>query len=265
MKFLTGVAARWWAPLGLLVAWQLIAARMHSLFFPPPSEIFSQMRVLWLSGPPQHAFLTNAVNKDIVPSLFRMFSGWGIASIVGIVVGILIGRSRVLAQFVNPTLQFVRSTPGPALVPVFLLLFGTGSTMRIALIAFGSVWPVLLNTIDGVRSVDAVQLETARAFALPRFAQLRHIIIPSALPRIFAGMRVAISLALILMVVSELVASTDGIGHAIVGAQHAYLLPDMWAGIVLVGLLGYALNGAFVAAEHHALFWHRGLRQREPA
>jgi ABC-type nitrate/sulfonate/bicarbonate transport system permease component len=264
VKVLGDVAVRWSLLVLLVVLWQLGASAAHSLFFPPPSEIVAHIRALWLSGPADHLFLTRAVGKDIVPSLERTFLGWSIAVVAGIVAGVAIGRSRALSQFVNPTLQFIRSTPGPALVPVFLLLLGTGSTMRVALIAFGSVWPVLLNTIDGVRSVDAVQLDTARAFSLPPLARLRHIVVPAALPRIFAGMRVAIALSLILMVVSELVASTDGIGHAISDAQHAFLLPDMWAGIVLIGFLGYALNAIFVAVEHRVLFWHRGARQREP-
>jgi ABC-type nitrate/sulfonate/bicarbonate transport system permease component len=265
MKVLGNAVVRWGALIVLIGLWQIITVKAGALFFPPPSTIVAQMHALWLSGPPEHFFLTRAVARDILPSIERMGLGWSIAALLGIAGGVLIGRSATIARIVNPTLQFLRSTPGPALVPVFLLLLGTGSTMRVALIAFGSVWPVLLNTIDGVRSVDPVQLDTARAFALPRSARLRYIILPSAMPRIFAGLRVAVALALILMVVSELVASTDGLGHAISDAQHAFLLPDMWAGIVLVGMIGYALNALFVALEHWALAWHRGARERERA
>jgi ABC-type nitrate/sulfonate/bicarbonate transport system permease component len=256
---------RWGALIALVALWQVVAAGAHALFFPPPSAIAAQMVILWLSGPPDHLFLTHAVARDVVPSLERIAIGWTIAAVIGVAAGVVIGRSTVISRLLNPILQFLRSTPGPALVPVFLVLLGTGSTMRIALIAFGSLWPVLLNTIDGVRSVDPVQLETARSFGLPLTARLRYVILPAAMPRIFAGLRVAVSLALILMVVSELVASTDGLGHAIYIAQNAYLMPDMWAGIVLVGILGCGLNALFVAVEYRALFWYRGARQRERA
>ncbi len=265
MKFLADALVRWGALIVLIALWQLIAAHANALYFPPPSVIGAQMVALWLSGPADHLFLTFAVARDVVPSLERMALGWTIAALAGVGFGLLVGRSTLIARLANPTLQFLRSTPGPALLPVFLLLLGTGSTMRVALIAFGSIWPILLNTIDGVRAVDPVQLETAHAYGLPPVARLRYVILPAALPRIFAGLRVAISLALILMVVSEFVASTDGLGHAIQSAQNAFLLPDMWAAMVLVGILGALLNALFVAVEHRALFWHRGARQRERA
>jgi ABC-type nitrate/sulfonate/bicarbonate transport system permease component len=265
MKHLRDAVVRWGALVVLIGMWQLFAVRAHALFFPPPSAIAAQLVALWLSGPPNHFFLTPAVAHDVVPSLVRIALGWAIAAITGVAAGIVVGRSKVISRLVNPVLQFLRSTPGPALIPVFLVMLGTGSTMRVALIAFGSVWPVLLNTIDGVQSVDVVQLETARAFGLPLGARLRHVVLPAAMPRIFAGLRIALSLAIILMVVSEFVASTDGLGHAIFAAENAYLLPDMWAGIVLVGILGCGLNALFVAIDYRALFWYRGARQRERA
>ena len=174
----------------------------------------------------------------------------------------LIGRSRRLSDFLNPSLQFLRAIPGPALIPVFILLLGTESTMRIVLIAFGSVWPVLLNTIEGTQTVDPLQLDTARAFRLPRHARLWRIVLPAAMPKIFAGMRVSLSLAVILMVVSELVASTNGIGYRIQNAQIMFLLTDMWCGIVLLALIGYTLNWLFLKLEDHVLDWHRGARGR---
>ena len=247
----------------LLAAWEAAARAASSLFFPPPSVIGADMLHLWLSGPPSALFLTKSVWADLIPSLGRMTAGWAIAVVVGTCLGVVIGRSRRIAQLVNPVLQFTRSTPGPALVPVFLLLLGTGTTMRIALIAFGSVWPILLNTIDGVREVDPIQVDTARAFSFPRRALLLHVVLPSAMPRMFAGMRVAIGLALILMVVSELFASTNGIGYLIGAAQRTFLLPDLWSGMVLLGLLGYLLNVLFVFFENHLLRWHRGSRQGE--
>jgi ABC-type nitrate/sulfonate/bicarbonate transport system permease component len=146
--------------------------------------------------------------------------------------------------------------------PSHTMKTGTESTMRIVLIAFGSLWPILLNTIEGIRTVDPVQLDTARVFGLPRPARLWRIILPAAMPKIFAGMRVSLALAVILMVVSELVASTSGIGYRIQNAQIMFLLTDMWCGIVLLALLGYTLNWLFLKLEDRALNWHRGARGR---
>jgi ABC-type nitrate/sulfonate/bicarbonate transport system permease component len=244
------------------VLWQILAMRAGSIFFPPPAEIAKRAVELWLSGPPSRLFLSDGVFHDVLPSLFRLLAGFGLAVGVGVTLGTLIGRSRQLAELLDPSLQFLRAIPGPALVPVFILLLGTESVMRIALIAFGSIWPVLLNTIEGTRTVDPVQLDTASAFRLPRGARLWRIILPGAMPKIFAGIRISLALAVILMVVSELVASTNGIGYRIQNAQIMFLLTDMWCGIVLLACIGYTLNRLFLKIEDRALKWHRGARGR---
>jgi ABC-type nitrate/sulfonate/bicarbonate transport system permease component len=255
-------AGRWAVLIVLVAIWQVAAAAGDSIFFPPPSEIVGRMQALWLSaGPP--FFFTDAVAEDVLPSLGRMFAGWGIAAVVGIAVGMAVGSSRVAADVSQPVVNFLRSTPGPALLPVFLVIFGTGTTMRVSLIAFGTVWPILLNTIEGVRTVEPVQLETARAFGLGRWARIRRVVLPAAMPKILAGLRVAVAIALILMVISELVAATDGIGHQLVSAQQLFLLTDMWAGILLLAGLGYLLNLLFQTIESRMLRWHRGARRRD--
>jgi ABC-type nitrate/sulfonate/bicarbonate transport system permease component len=248
--------------MALVILWEYAARQAGSIFFPPPSEILHRAAALWLSGPPGRLFLSDSVFQDVLPSLLRLLGGWVLAVAVGVPLGILIGRSRHLSDFVNPTLQFLRAIPGPALIPVFIILLGTESTMRVTLIAFGSVWPILLNTIEGTRTIDPLQLDTAQAFRLPRYARLWRIVLPAAMPKIFAGMRVSLSLAVILMVVSELVASTNGIGYRIQNAQIMFLLTDMWCGIVLLALLGYTLNWLFLKFEDRALGWHRGVRGR---
>jgi ABC-type nitrate/sulfonate/bicarbonate transport system permease component len=259
---LRATVVRWGFAACLVLVWQYSAMQAGSIFFPPPSEIAQRAVELWLSGPPGRLFLGEGVFRDILPSLSRLFAGWGLAVIVGIALGVLIGRSRRVSELLDPSLQFLRAIPGPALIPVFILLLGTESTMRIVLIAFGSVWPVLLNTIEGTRTVDPVQLNIAAAYKLPRRARLLYVILPAAMPKIFAGMRVSLSLAVILMVVSELVASTNGIGYRIQNAQIMFLLTDMWCGIVLLAFIGYALNTLFLKVEAQVLNWHRGARGR---
>jgi ABC-type nitrate/sulfonate/bicarbonate transport system permease component len=255
-------AVRYGLGIALVIAWEYAARRAGSIFFPPPSEILHRAAALWLSGPPHRLFLSDSVFQDVLPSLLRLLGGWALAVLIGVTLGILIGRWRNLSDLVNPALQFLRAIPGPALIPIFIILLGTESTMRVALIAFGSVWPILLNTIEGTRTVDPVQLDTARAFRIPPLARLWRIVLPAAMPKIFAGMRVSLSLAVILMVVSELVASTSGIGYRIQNAQIMFLLTDMWCGIVLLALIGYSLNLLFLKFERRVLGWHRGARGR---
>jgi ABC-type nitrate/sulfonate/bicarbonate transport system permease component len=147
---------------------------------------------------------------------------------------------------------------------VFIVIFKIGTSMRLAVIVFGVVWPILLNTIDGVRSVEPLQLDTARVFRLSRLEQLRLIVIPAAAPKIFAGLRVGLSLAVILMVVSELVGGTDGIGYLLSSAKESFELPDMWAVIVLLGVLGYTANALLILVERRVLAWHHGVRRADP-
>ena len=255
-------AVRYGLGIALVIVWEYAARKAGSIFFPAPSEILHRAATLWLSGPPQRLFLSDSVFQDVIPSLFRLLGGWALAVLIGVPLGILIGRSRNLWDLVNPALQFLRAIPGPALIPIFIILLGTESTMRVTLIAFGSVWPILLNTIEGTRTVDPVQLDTVQTFRIPRHARLWRIVLPAALPKIFAGMRVSLALAVILMVVSELVASTSGIGYRIQNAQIMFLLTDMWCGIVLLALIGYTLNWLFLKFEGRVLGWHRGARGR---
>jgi ABC-type nitrate/sulfonate/bicarbonate transport system permease component len=238
-----------------LVLWQILTMWAGSFFFPTPMQILSTGANLWFSADLGHLCLSDAVFTDVIPSLSRLLAGWGIAVVLGVAFGVAIGRFRPLAEAVQPSLEFLRALPSPALIPFLLILLGTDSAMRVTLIVLGSIWPILLNTIDGVRTVDRAQIEMARVFKLPPSARLLRIIIPSAMPQIFAGMRVSLAIAIILMVVSELVASSSGIGHAIVDAQVTLQLPVMWANVVLLAILGIALNGLFTVVENHVLGW----------
>jgi ABC-type nitrate/sulfonate/bicarbonate transport system permease component len=251
---------RWVVLLAFLTVWHLLTLRLDSPFFPSPVEILGRVRQTWLSGPASSLFLTERVAADIVPSLARLLAGWSIAVLAGIGVGTAVGLSRRLGDYVDPLVSFARAIPPPALIPLFLVLLGVGSTMKVALIAFGVVWPILLNTIDGVRGVDAVQLDTLRAFRIGGRRRVTRVLLPAAAPRIFAGLRVSLSLSLILMVISEMVAGTGGIGFTILQAQRSFATLNMWAGIVVLSVLGYVLNTLLLAVEARLLAWHRGAR-----
>lgn len=245
----------------LLILWQIATVWAGSFFFPTPLLILQTAGKLWFSGDPAHLFLTDAVFRDVLPSLGRLLAGWAIAVVLGVTIGLAIGGSRRLAEAAQPVLEFLRALPSPALIPVFLILLGTDSTMRITLIVMGSIWPVLLNSIEGIRTLDPAQTDMARVFRLPPHARLTRIVLPATMPHIFAGMRVSLAIAIILMVVSELVASSSGIGHAIINAQNTFQLPAMWANVILIALLGISLNGLFSLVENRVLYWHRAARR----
>jgi ABC-type nitrate/sulfonate/bicarbonate transport system permease component len=253
--------ARLWLFVLLLASWEVWARISEESYFPPPSTIVPTMRDVWFSGPASHLFLNEKAVDDFVPSLTHLFLGWVLASIAGIVLGVALGRSRAATDFLDPLLQLGRAVPPPTLIPFFIIVFKFGGVMHTAAIIFGVIWPVLLNTIDGARSVDAVQLETARVFGIRGAERLRRLILPAASPKIFAGLRVSLSLAVILMVVSELVGSTTGIGSHLLTTQRTFEIPQMWAGIVLLGVLGYVFNELLLLVERRLLAWHTGVQR----
>jgi ABC-type nitrate/sulfonate/bicarbonate transport system permease component len=246
---------RWWLLLAALVVWELAARAASTVYVPPPTEILGKAYGLWLSGPPSQLLLTDSVYSDVLPSIGRVLGGWLVAAAIGIVLGIALGRSRHAVEYAGPLLAFFRSLPTPTLVPVFLVLFSIGTEMQLATIIFGSVWAVLLNTIDGARSIDQSKVDTVRAFRISRPDWLLRVVLPAAMPKIFAGLRVSLSQALILMVVSEMVGSTNGIGYRMLFAQSSFDYRAMWAGIALLGILGYAFNTLVLLLEKRVLGW----------
>ncbi|MCL8014329.1 ABC transporter permease [Streptomyces sp. AS02] len=240
-----------WIVLALAVAvWQLAARAHGSVYFPPPAEIARHVHALWFSGPARHVFLTQAAVADILPSLGRMAAGFALAAVAGIALGVAVGRSRRAYALCNPVLQFARAVPPPALVPVFVVIFDFGTPMQIASIVFSAVWPVLINTAEGARDTDPLRLEVAAVLRLTPAERLGFLVLPSALPRIFAGLRLSLSLSLILMVFSELLPGTaNGIGFTLTDAQSRSDLLTVWAALVLLGALGYLLNTGLLAVE----------------
>jgi ABC-type nitrate/sulfonate/bicarbonate transport system permease component len=260
-RLLRGAGERLWLFVLALIAWEIGTRIAQEEYFPPPSKIISALHHMWFSGPASRLFLTDKAVDDFSTSLAHLFVGWAISCVAGVAVGVAIGRSRLLNDLLDPVLQFLRAIPPPTLLPFFIIVFQLGTTMQVVTIAFSVVWPVLLNTADGVRSVDSLQLETARVFGLSRYRRLVTVILPAAAPKIFAGLRVSLGFALILMVLSELVGSTAGIGAELISAQRDFELPDMWAAIVMLGILGLVFNGAFVLLERRLLAWHSGARR----
>jgi ABC-type nitrate/sulfonate/bicarbonate transport system permease component len=254
-----GRFAQSWAVFVVFVAvWQLLTVGPDSPFFPPPSKIATKLWQVWFDGPVNHLFLSDLGVANMLPSLARMLGSWAIAVVVGVALGVALGRSSVAQDYLGPLLSFFRAIPPPVLAPVFLLLFNLGAPMQIATIIFGVIWPIIMNTTDGARSIDPTQYETARSFRLPRGQWLFGVVLPAALPKIFAGLRVSLSLALILMVISELLGATDGIGYQLSAAKNTFDYTGMWAIVVMLGILGYLFNTILLAVERRVLRWQPG-------
>ncbi|GAA2697301.1 MULTISPECIES: ABC transporter permease [Actinosynnema] len=265
MRALSGFLQRWVVFGCLVLVWEAVTFLADDPFFPRPTVIAEAAAELWLSGPAETLFLSDVVFEHLVPSLTRLLTGWGIAAVVGVALGLALGRSARAMDYAGPVLTFMRSIPPPALVPVFLLLFNIGTSMQLATIVFGVLWPILLNTVDGARSVDSTKTDTSEVFRIPRAQWVLGVVLPSAAPKIFAGLRVSLSLSLVLMVVSELVGTDNGIGSQLLLAQRQFDFPGMWAGIVLLGVLGYTLNTVLLALENRALAWQPKREGRTPA
>ncbi|PXY37121.1 nitrate ABC transporter permease [Prauserella sp. PE36] len=252
---ISGFARNWLVFIGAVAVWELATRLAASVFFPPPSEIVATAGELWFSGPASQLFLSETVFDHILPSIGRCLGGWAIAVVLGVGLGTALGRSRTGMEYVGPLFAFFRAIPPPTLVPVFMVLFGLGPGMQVATIIFGAIWPILLNTVDGVRSVDSVKVDTARSFRTPAPYWIGMVVLPAALPKIFAGLRLSLSISLILMVVSELIGSLNGIGHQLISSQQQFEFPLMWSWIVLLGILGYGLNAVLLAVERRVLRW----------
>jgi ABC-type nitrate/sulfonate/bicarbonate transport system permease component len=238
-------------PIVILVLWGVLSAGSKTYYFPPLTDILTTFKDTWLF---------ERIGSDAVPSLLRMGAGYGIAVVVAVSAGMLLGLFPRARRAAAPIVEFLRAIPPPALLPFAILVIGVGASMKIFIIAFVCVWPILLNTIDGMIGVDPTLVETTRSYGISERDRLWRVLLPAASPQIFAGLRTALSLALILMVISEMVASTNGIGYFVLQSQRTFAIPEMWSGIILLGILGYAFNGVFVLIERRLLRWHRGAR-----
>lgn len=235
--------------IGLIVAWQLIATLIDDpVNWPAFSDVMARFRDRWVTDP-------DAWTRSLAPSLARLLAGWLSAVVIGVGLGTALGLSARARDYVDPVIQFLRSIPPPALLPLFIVLLGIGDAMKVTMIVFGVVWPILLNTVDGVSSVDSLHRDTARVYRLPFIEELRHILLPAAAPKIFAGLRISLSIAVILMVISEMVATVNGVGFELVQAQRTFRTLDVWATIVLLGIIGYALNATLAVVEGRVLGW----------
>lgn len=238
------------AVLLFLAFWELgpryLASDSTRVFLPPLHEVL-------IAGADLVA--TGALQSHVAASLTRSAAGFSIAVVLGISLGLVIAWYRPLHSFLNPLLELFRNTAALALLPVFTLLLGIGEESKITIVAFAAFFPVLLNTIAGVRTVDPLLVRAARSLGLRSPALFRKVILPSAVPTIFTGIRMAGTSAILVLIAAEMVGAKAGLGYLITNAQNSFLIPQMYAGILTVSLLGLLVNALLVGAERHFSRW----------
>lgn len=211
------------------------------------------------------AFIEGGLGTDVVPTLRRIALGFALSVSIGFLLGLGLGSSRVVRLLSEPVLAFIRAIPPVALIPPAIILIGLGDNMKVMIVAFIGIWPVALNTADGVMEIDSTMRDTARAFHLSALERLFFVTIPAAAPRTFAGMQTTLAFCLIGVISTEFIAATEGLGFLINQAQQTFLIPQMWAGILMIGIIGYLLNALFQVVRRKTLFWETNRDASGPA
>ena len=232
----------------LLALWQYSAYHwVASPNWPPVTQIAQALVAGVASGELPQVFGS---------SLYRMLSGYALGVTAALIVGMLMASVRVVNAALEPMVELLRPIPIPAIIPPLILLLGVDNAMKIFIVAFSAFFPVLVNTIAGVRAVDRAALDVARTFRVGRLRTALRVVLPASMPYILAGMRVSLALSLIVTVVAEMIAGSEGIGYFIMTMQYAMRSSDMYAAIFVLAALGYGLNRGFLAIEHRLLHWY---------
>jgi ABC-type nitrate/sulfonate/bicarbonate transport system permease component len=241
-------------PVALLVVWWFASAGSTNFYTPPLETIVKVFPETWTA---------ERLLNDVVPSVIRLLIGYALAVLLGIVLGVLVGANRRLRALAEPLLEFLRAVPPPVLVLILVLVAGFGDPTKVLVIVAGAIWPVLLNTVEGVRGVDEVLSDTCRSYRIGGWLRLRTFILRAASPQIVVGARQALSISIIMMVIGELLGATNGLGYIVVDFQRSFAIPEMWSGVFVLGLLGVLLSVAFQLVERRVLNWYHGARAAE--
>jgi NitT/TauT family transport system permease protein len=254
LSVLAGRAGRaGWKSLAVLLflaLWEVgplyLAGPSTRVFLPPLHEVLAAGVKLIDSG---------QLQNHLQASLTRSVSGFSIAVVSAVALGLLIAWYGWLNSFLNPLLELFRNTATLALLPVFTLLLGIGEESKITIVAYAAFFPVLLNTIAGVRTVDPLLIRAAKSLGLNSFRLFQKVILPSAVPTIFTGIRMAGTSSILVLIAAEMVGAKAGLGYLIVNSQMSFLIPDMYAGILTVSVLGLLVNVLLVSLERHFSRW----------
>jgi NitT/TauT family transport system permease protein len=232
----------------LAAVWEILPRTqvVDPTFLPPLSEVLASWYDLLRSG---------ELAEHAQASLIRSLAGFGLAIAGAIPLGLLIGWYRPVADFLNPVLELFRNTAALALLPAFVLLLGLGETSKISIILYACAWPILLNTIAGVKSVDPLLIKSARSMGLRPFRLFQKVILPAAVPTIFTGIRLAGAYSILVLVAAEMVGAKAGLGYLINDAQFNFRVPEMYAGIITISVLGLLFNLLLVRLERRFSTW----------
>lgn len=236
-------------PFIILVIWAFFSNLkfISPLFLSTPQSVFFETISL---------FSSNAIIPDILFTLYRTLFGFIIACLIGIPLGLLMGYSNKIYYSLEFVVEFFRSIPATALFPLFLLFFGIGDQSKIALTAWAAGLVLIINSMYGVHLGKELRIKSAKTMRMSGFALFQKIIFPEALPQIFSGMRIAISLSLVIVVVTEMFIGTKfGLGHRIIDSQLVYRISEMYATIFITGVLGFLINKGFIFAERKIIHW----------
>jgi ABC-type nitrate/sulfonate/bicarbonate transport system permease component len=224
--------------------------------FPPTSEVGRALFDMLGTAEPWNALRT---------TLSSWARAMGLATLVAVPLGLLIGSSRVGSLLCKFTVEFLRPIPSVALIPALVLIYGTHSSLTVALGAFAAAFPLLFQAMYGIADVEPLATDMSRAYGMGRLARLRHVVLPSCAPYLATGLRISASVALILVVTGEYVVGVPGLGQKVLVAQSAGAYDRAYAWIFLTGLLGLVLNLLFAAVERRYLRWHPSRRPAEPS
>ena len=241
------VLQRTWLIVVVFAIWWIATANSTNVFIPSLESILVSLGRDLSNG---------VIASGAAYSLGNLAAGLLIAVAVGIIGGLILGETKRLREIVDPVIHFFRSVPQAALVPLIIGAFGIGQGPKIYTIAFACMWPVLLNTIDGVLGVEPTIRKFSKVYRIPRGLHFRKVVLPAALPQIVAGVRVALPIGITVMVVSELFAANKGLGFYILNSSATFMVPETWAGALLVGVIGYILSLLFVVLERRILSWY---------
>jgi ABC-type nitrate/sulfonate/bicarbonate transport system permease component len=246
----------WLVFVALVLIWEL-SAHFHAplrSYIPPMHQIMASLVQLIASG---------EIARHIFTTLMRFLTGYLIAAVIAVSLGIILGYFPFGHNLLETSIEFLRPMPSVAIIPVAILVLGIGDGMIVAVTVYASLWPILINTIDGVKRIDPVLVQTGRIFGLGPWRLLRRVILPAASPYIVTGLRISLAIALILVTTAEMIAGGTGLGFFILDEERSLRNGNMYAGIILVSLLGYLLNRLFLLVEARVVRWRKGMIARE--
>jgi NitT/TauT family transport system permease protein len=247
-KIAGGVFTRTIAILILALIWEFFPrlGLVDAVFLPPLSEVLTAWWELLVSG---------ELWSHTAASLGRSAAGFGLAVLISVPLGLLIGWHTPVATLLNPLLEVFRNTAALAILPVFVLILGLGETSKVAIILYGCTWPILLNTVSGVRTVDPLLIKSARSLGLGPLRLFQKVVLPAAVPTIFTGIRLAGAASILILIAAEMVGAKAGLGYLINYAQYNFAVADMYAGIITISAIGLVVNQLLIVTERRFSTW----------